>query len=186
MLLKSQGPLLVAKSLLRKHSTRHSSPDAAWTLASSENVLFPLCAVGGTPGGSERPSLAVLHVVAPDEGELDSYRLDGPFFFLIFFFFLLSAAQYLTFVCRQEIFKGYRWLWSKTPWKIHPTLPISCHKHTHSPQKLPHMAPSALHDGSWSTTVLTRETHVRTHRHTHTTGIHPCGGVVFFFYLYVK
>lgn len=103
-----------------------------------------------------------------------------PIFLSYFFFFLLSAAQYLTFVCRQEIFKGYRWLWSKTPWKIHPTLPISCHKHTHSPQKLPHMAPSALHDGSWSTTVLTRETHVRTHRHTHTTGIHPCGGVVFF------
>lgn len=92
----------MAKSLLRKHNARHSSPDAAWTLASRENVLFRLCAVGGTPGGSEGLSLVVLHVVGPDEeGELDSYRLDGAFCFL------LSVAQYLTFVCRQEIFKGY-------------------------------------------------------------------------------
>lgn len=61
-----------------------------------------LCAVGGTPGGSEGLSLVLLHVVSPDEeGELDSYRLDGAFCFL------LSVAQYLTFVCRQEIFKGY-------------------------------------------------------------------------------
>lgn len=69
VLLKSQGPLLAAKSLLRKHSMRHSSPDAPWTLASRENILFRWSAVGGTPG-----SLVVLHVVAPDdEGELDFY-----------------------------------------------------------------------------------------------------------------
>lgn len=52
---------------------RHSSPDAPWTLASRENILFRLSAVGGTPG-SEGPTLVVLHVVAPDEeGELDFY-----------------------------------------------------------------------------------------------------------------
>lgn len=31
------------------------------------------------------------------------------------FFLMLSAAQDLTFVCGQEIFKGYRWRWSATP-----------------------------------------------------------------------
>lgn len=37
--------------------------------------------VGGTSGGSEGLSLVVMHVGAPhEEGELDSYCLDGAFF----------------------------------------------------------------------------------------------------------
>lgn len=67
---------------------RHSPPDASRTLASRENVLFRLCTVGGRPGGSEGLRWVLLHVVAPDEGEVDSIRVC-----VVFFLFFFSSLQ---------------------------------------------------------------------------------------------